>query len=87
MENSLLFSNVRVRSYSEVSESVLMPDVVVNRHCRIKRAIIDRGTVLPEGTEVGIDPVADEKRGFRITAKGITLVTPDHFNQDLHRSR
>ena len=43
--------------------------------------------MLPEGTEVGIDPVEDEKRGFRITDKGITLVTPDHFNQDLHRSR
>ena len=87
LRRSLLFSNVRVRSYSDIEDSVIMPDVIVNRHCQIKRAIIDTGTELPEGTNVGIDHAEDEARGFRVTEKGITLVTPENFNQKLHRVR
>jgi len=78
--NSLLFSNVRVHSYSVVTESVILPEVVINRHCRISRAIIDRGCVLPEGTVIGEDRKADAQR-FRVTPKGITLVTPSMLGQ------
>ena len=78
--NSLLFSNVRVHSYCTVKETVVLPEVVINRHCRITRAIIDRGCVLPEGTVIGEDPVEDAKR-FRVTPKGITLVTPEMLGQ------
>ncbi len=78
--NSLLFSNVKVHSYSTVQDSVLLPEVRVGRHCRITRAIIDRGCDLPEGTIIGEDPVADAQR-FRVTPKGITLVTPEMLGQ------
>lgn len=81
---SLLFSNVRVRSYSEVEDSVIMPDVEIGRNCKVRRAIIDTGTILPEGTEVGYDAEADRAKGFRVTDSGITLVTPDNFGQKLH---
>ena len=87
VSRSLLFSNVQVRSYSNIEDSVIMPDVIVGRNCKIKRAIIDTGTILEEGTEVGINPEEDRARGFRITDSGITLVTPDHFGQNLHRVR
>ena len=87
VKSSLLFSNVRVRSYSEIEESVIMPDAVINRHCKVRRAVIDSGTELPEGIEIGFDVEADKERGFRVTDSGITLVTPDHFGQDLHRVR
>ncbi|MDQ5770698.1 glucose-1-phosphate adenylyltransferase [Thiothrix subterranea] len=78
--NSLLFSNVKVHSYSTVQDSVLLPEVRVGRHCRITRAVIDRGCDLPEGTIIGEDPVADAQR-FRVTPKGITLVTPEMLGQ------
>jgi len=87
VKGSLLFSNVRVRSYSEISESVIMPGAVVNRRCRIRKAVIDTGTILPEGIEIGYDAEADRARGFRVTDSGVTLVTPDHFGQLLHRLR
>ena len=64
-----------------------MPDVVIGRNCKIKKAIIDTGTILEEGTEIGINPVADKERGFRVTESGITLVTPSNFGQMLHRVR
>jgi len=87
VNHSLLFSNVRVRSYSQIEDSVIMPDVVVGRNCKIKKAIIDTGTILEEGTEIGINPVADKERGYRVTESGITLVTPSNFGQMLHRVR
>ncbi|UOG90693.1 MAG: glucose-1-phosphate adenylyltransferase [Candidatus Thiothrix sulfatifontis] len=78
--NSLLFSNVKVHSYSTVQDSVLLPEVRVGRHSRITRAVIDRGCDLPAGTIIGEDPVADAQR-FRVTPKGITLVTPEMLGQ------
>lgn len=87
VRRSVLFSNVRVRSYSQIDDSVILPDAEIGRHCRIRRAIIDRGAVIAEGTEIGIDADADRARGFRVTKSGITLVTPDMLGQHLHFTR
>jgi glucose-1-phosphate adenylyltransferase len=78
--NSLLFSNVKVHSYSTVQDSVVLPEAQIGRHCRITRAVIDRGCQLPEGTVIGEDRELDAKR-FRVTANGITLVTPEMLGQ------
>jgi glucose-1-phosphate adenylyltransferase len=77
---SLLFSQVQLHSHALVEDSVVLPEVDVGAHCRIKRAIIDRGCRLPEGTVIGEDPEADAAR-FRVTPKGIVLVTPDMLGQ------
>ncbi len=80
LERSLLFSSVKVHSYAQVAESVVLPEVDIGRHCRVSRAIIDRGCQLPEGTVIGEDPERDAER-FRVTANGIVLVTPDMLGQ------
>ena len=80
LERSLLFSSVKVHSFAKVDESVVLPEVDIGRHCRIKRAIIDRGCHLPKGTIIGEDPEEDAKR-FRVTSHGIVLVTPDMLGQ------
>lgn len=82
IQHSLLFSQVQVHSYSRVEESVVLPEVNIGRHCRIKRAIIDRGCRLPEGTIIGEDRKADAKR-FRVTDNGIVLVTPSMLGQEV----
>ncbi|WP_340677813.1 glucose-1-phosphate adenylyltransferase [Paraglaciecola sp.] len=76
IKQSLLFSDVRVHSYSRVEESVIMPKVTIGRHVNIKRAIIDSGCIIPDGMAIGIDHKADLARGFRISNKGVVLVTP-----------
>jgi glucose-1-phosphate adenylyltransferase len=73
---SVLFSTVRVHSYSTVNWSVLLPGVQVGRHARINRAIIDRDCIIPDGLVIGEDEVADTARFIR-TESGITLVTRD----------
>lgn len=75
IRRSLCFSNVRVHSFSEVHDSVLLPDVEIKRNCKIKKAILDRGCVIPEGTIIGYDHDEDRARGFRVSEKGVVLVT------------
>ena len=67
--------------------AVVEADVDIGENCRVRRAIIDRGTVLEAGTVIGEDPDADRERGFRITQNGVTLVTPDMLGQHLHFTR
>ncbi len=71
---SVLFSQVRVHSYSQVHWSVLLPGVQVGRHTRITKAVIDRDCIVPDHLVIGEDAVADAAR-FHRTESGITLVT------------
>ena len=86
VKDSLLFSNVRVNSYSEVDSTVVLPDVNIGRNCRITRAVIDRGCDIPEGTVIGEDPEADAER-FYVSEQGIVLVTPEMLGQVIHHVR
>ncbi len=86
VNNSLLFSNVRVNSYSEVDQTVVLPDVNIGRNCLITRAVIDRGCDIPEGTVIGEDPAADAER-FYVSEQGIVLVTPEMLGQVIHHVR
>jgi len=81
VRRSVLFSNVRVRSYSTIEEAVVLPEVEVGENCKIKRAIVDRGCIIPEGTVIGYDHEQDRARGFRVTDKGIVLVTKGMLGQ------
>jgi glucose-1-phosphate adenylyltransferase len=83
VRRSLLFSNVRVHSFCTVEDSVILPDVVMNRHVRLRRVIVDKGAVLPEGFTAGFDLEQDRRR-FHVTEKGIVLVTPDMMGQKVN---
>ncbi len=74
VDRSLLFSRCRVNSYSHLQEAVLLPEVIVGRHARLTRVVIDRGCQIPQGMVIGEDPVEDASR-FERTDKGITLIT------------
>jgi glucose-1-phosphate adenylyltransferase len=87
VRRSLVFSNCKINSYAIVEDSVLLPDCDIGRHAHVRHAIIDRGTEIPEGLEIGIDRDDDRARGFRVTAKGRTLVTPDMLGQSTHITR
>jgi glucose-1-phosphate adenylyltransferase len=77
VKNSVLSPDVRINSYSEIEDGILFSHVNVGRHCRIRKAIIDRDVHIPEGTTIGYDPEADRQRYF-VTDSGITVVTRDY---------
>ncbi len=74
INRGLLFPRVQCHSYSSLKQVVVLPDVIVGRKAKIKNCVIDRGVRIPEGLEVGSDPVLDAKR-FRRTKNGICLIT------------
>jgi glucose-1-phosphate adenylyltransferase len=77
VRNSVLSQDVRVNSYSEVEGSIMFSHVNIGRHCRIRRAIIDRDVHIPEGTVIGYDPNED-RRNYFVTPSGLTVVTRDY---------
>ncbi len=74
LKSSLLFTGVRVNSFTTVERAVILPYVNVGRSARLSDVIIDRGVTIPEGLVIGEDPILDAKR-FRRTDRGICLVT------------
>lgn len=74
VKNSLLFTGVRINSYSRMEHAVVLPYVNIGRSARLKKVVIDRGVEIPEGLVVGEDPELDGKR-FRRTENGVCLIT------------
>jgi len=73
VERSLLGPNVKVNSFSYVTDSIIMNNCNVGRHARIRRAIIDKNVVIPEGYEIGFDLEGDKKK-FTVTESGIAVI-------------
>jgi len=71
---SVLSPGVRIHSYCEVDSSILMHNVEVGRHTRIRNAIICDGVKIPEGSLIGLDAEEDRARGYHITENGIVVV-------------
>ncbi len=80
LRHSLLFTGVRIHSYSEVANAVILPYVDVGRHVRLTNVVIDRGVRVPDGLVVGEDPEVDAAR-FRRTSKGICLITQEMIDK------
>ncbi len=73
---SVLCPNVRVHSFCQVDQCILMPGVRVGRHARLRRAIIDRDVFIPRGALIGYNEEEDRRR-HTVTASGIVVVTTD----------
>jgi glucose-1-phosphate adenylyltransferase len=65
---------------------VVLSDVKIGSNVVLKHAVIDRRCEIPDGTLIGVSPEQDRKR-FRVTNKGIVLVTPKMLGQRLFAIR
>jgi len=86
VRRSLLFSNVHVHSYTHIEDSVIFPEVDIGRGCVIRKAVIDKGCIIPPDTRIGVDTAADAAR-FHVSKGGVVLVTPEMLGQRLHYAR
>jgi glucose-1-phosphate adenylyltransferase len=74
VRRSVLFTGVRVHSFSSVEEAVILPGADVGRHCRLRKVVIDEGCRIPAGTTIGFN-AADDARRFYRSPDGVVLVT------------
>lgn len=86
VRRSLLFSNVQVRSFSTIEDCVILPNVDIGRHARLRRVVIEKNCVIPEGLVVGFDADEDKKR-FYVTEEGVALIAPEMLGQFYHYVR
>jgi len=84
VKRSVIFFATTIDSYSHVKDSVVLPKVIIGRNCQINRAVIDKGTRIPDDMSIGVDHEEDRRRGFHITDEGIVLVTPKMLGQHLY---
>ncbi len=77
VERSLLGFNVRVNSYSYVTDSIIFDNCKIGRHARIRRTIIDKNVSIPEGFEIGFDSETDKKR-FTVSETGIVIIPKNY---------
>jgi glucose-1-phosphate adenylyltransferase len=75
VSRSILGLGVRVHSYCDLQDTIVFSNATINRHSRIRRAIIDRGVVVPRGAVIGYDPVEDRRR-HTVSEGGVVVVTP-----------
>jgi len=73
LRRTMLFTGVRVHSYASIEGAVILPEAEIGRGARLRNVIIERGTKIPEGLQVGWDPDLDAQR-FRVTPKGVCMI-------------
>jgi len=80
LRRTLLFTGVRVNSYSTLDHAVILPYAEIGRRVRLRNVVVDRGVHIPEGLVVGEDPALDAQR-FRRTEQGVCLITQPMINK------
>jgi glucose-1-phosphate adenylyltransferase len=73
VHRSVLSPKVRINSFSDVMESILFENVQVGRHCRIRKAIVDKNVDIPPGLTIGYDLEEDRQR-FHVTPSGVVVI-------------
>jgi glucose-1-phosphate adenylyltransferase len=76
VRRSILFYGARVAEGSSIEDSVVLPNVSIGRGVTLRRAIVDKGCVLPDGLQAGLDPEQDRER-FHVTERGVSLITQE----------
>ena len=73
VERSIIGANVKINSFAYVTDSIIMFNCNIGRHARIRRAIIDKNVVVPEGYEIGFD-LEQDRKNFTVTESGIVVI-------------
>lgn len=74
LSHCVLSPKVRINSYSQVVDSILMENVEVGRYSKIRKAIIDKNVKIPPNTRIGYNCEEDVNRGFHVSPGGVTVV-------------
>lgn len=74
VRGSVVSPGVTVHSGALVEGSVLLDGADIGRNSIVRRAIIDKGVVIPPNCHIGVDIADDRARGFTISDNGIVVI-------------
>jgi glucose-1-phosphate adenylyltransferase len=78
-------SKVRVAEGSVIEDSVILPNVRIGQNVHLRRAVVDKHCVLPDGYCAGLDVDQDRAQGLHVTPRGVTLIVPEMLGQAIRR--
>jgi glucose-1-phosphate adenylyltransferase len=71
--DSVIGPGVRIEVGSRIEQSIIMDRTAVGRDVQIRKAIIDKGNIIPDGARVGVDPSWD-RRHFSMSDGGVVVM-------------
>jgi glucose-1-phosphate adenylyltransferase len=74
VRRSIIGPRCKINSYSLVEDSILFENVTVGRNVKIRKAIIDKNVVIPDGSTIGYNHEADRSHGYTVTESGVVVV-------------
>lgn len=81
VRNSILSPDVFVHSYAEVTDSIIMSGVEIGRGAKVRRAIIDKYQMIPEGELIGYDAKKDREKYF-VSSSGIVVIAKKELPEE-----
>ena len=73
MRHSVIAPNVRLQAGAYVEGSVLMDGVQIGRGAVVRRAILDKNVVVPDGAHIGVDRAHDLEY-YTVSASGVVVL-------------
>jgi len=73
VDHSVVAFDVRIGHGAEVTDSVLLPGSSVGRGAIVRRAILDKGVVVPDGARIGVDLARDAEL-YTVSEGGIAVL-------------
>lgn len=84
IDRAVLSPAVWIEPEADVQKSILFDGVHIGRGAQVRRAILDRETVIAPGARIGYDPIADGEE-FSVSEKGITVVGSTPARRPIHQ--
>ncbi len=74
LRGAIVGFDCRIAPDSVVEDSILFDDTSVGRGAEVRRAILDKSVQVRPGARIGFDQDEDRRRGFEVSAEGVTCV-------------
>lgn len=84
VRRAILSPEVRINSYSDVEDSIIMAGAQIGRHCQIRRAIIEKNVIIPAHTTIGYD-LEEDRKHYHVSNDGVVIVEAKENSQQSHR--
>jgi glucose-1-phosphate adenylyltransferase len=85
IRRSVIGRGVRIERGAHVEECVIMDNVHIGPHARLRRVIADRGSLVPAHARIGYDRAHDARR-FHVSHSGLVVLPhPSSLNADVLR--